>query len=166
MMITLLGVGVGVSLGAIWMISQARKREALGFGFTDGLGDRFEPYQEPHQLPAMQNHAGQLGLATPRMLPSARPPRHHSAARTLSVGGTSTQVVRALGSRPWKVQVRTVSPPGAYVLFATSNNPSEGVQLVAGDYHNIWLSPGEDLYAQTQDPSISAVISVSGGEEG
>lgn len=167
MVVTLLGVGVGVSLGALMMIMAERRRmaQAVGLGLTSPFAGSFDPQYPQEQLPPRS-----LGLAMPlavspsrQQLTSGR--QHHSAARTVTAGEGQMQVLRANGNHAWKIQVRAVSPPGAFAVFSTSNNPAEGIMVVAGDFQEMWLSPGEDLYVQAFDPAIPVIVSVSGGEE-
>jgi len=86
-----------------------------------------------------------------------------SFARTVTVGTTPMQILRAQGSRNWKLQVRVVTPPGVTVFFEASNRPGEGLTLPTGNFQDFWLAPGEDLYATGSQAGIQ--ISVSGGEQ-
>ena len=91
------------------------------------------------------------------------PPRR-SIARTLTVSTNGiTQIARATGTRRWELQCRTVGPPGAMAMFICGNNPSDGIMVPAGSEQRVWLSPGEDLYAQSD--TADTQVSVSGGEQ-
>jgi len=146
--VVFLGVGIGFALGAIvvMLFRDRRYISAIGGAQPQQLGFPQQPLAfdttfEPLAAPTMP---------------------HASAARSVTVGTTPVQLIRALGIKPWKVQVRTVNPPGAYARFSTSNNPGEMLTIAAGDFHEMWLSPGEDLYAQASKAGV--MVSVSGGE--
>lgn len=148
--VVFLGVGIGLALGAI-MVMLFRDRRGGGYAMPG-----YQPMQQPQLgMPPIQS----IALEEP-MLPASVP--HASAARSVTVGPTQVRILRALGIRPWKVQVRTVNPPGAIASFSTSNNPGEALMIAAGDFHEMWLSPGEDLLASANKGGVT--VSVSGGE--
>lgn len=170
-----LGLFCGVSLGAVivlgivvWRLSQRDRSSStmVPAGVTNALGLNAPPnygYVFPPMLPEL--------MPAPRSMPmmisdhaGAVPPQRASAARTIKVGPVQTQILRATGTRPWMIWVRTVGPPGKFARFSSSNDMMEGVTVPSGGHQQMILQPGEDLYAASAD-ATTVQVSVSGGEQ-
>lgn len=111
-----------------------------------------------------------LRLGMPSFMSAPNPPKTtptnpiyspvHSIARSATVGLSPTQVMRSMGK--WKLWVRVVSPPGAFVSFSRGNSPGDAITIPTGGFQEMWLDPEEDLYAQST--VAHTTVSVSGGE--
>jgi len=156
--ITLLGVLCGLALGALVVILVRGQRRQLGDGGgTPELGPvdlGFFP------LPPIPSPRGrELGATKTEV----RRMRSRPVARTLTVSDSSpTLVLQAVGSRNWKVWVRTIGPPGSFATFSISNNAGDAILVPAGSNQPMQIPSGEFLYAQGDMPDVC--VSVSGGE--
>lgn len=87
------------------------------------------------------------------------------ATVTLS-DSTTHQIMMAANERPWAVQVSVIGPPGSFAAFGHDSNTvagnmnANGVLVVAaGTHRDLYLSPGEYLYARGSLPNTMVSIS-------
>lgn len=150
--ITLIGVLCGITLGAIivMLVRGGRRGDLeLGDGGLGELGPMFAPPRQLRSLPKRQAAAA----------------RSRPIARTLTIGNTEpTAILKAVGTRDWKVFVRVVGPPGSSAQFMVSSSLSDSLTLEGGDFQEMRIPSGEFLYAQGNTPG-GVLISASGGEE-
>lgn len=161
--ITFIGVLCGVALGAIFILLLRKQRTpaaelgALGDVDSDRLLEELTVAAPPGGW--RPSRAGQPPRAT--HLP---PMRVVPVARTMRISSTEpTLLLKAVGTRDWKVFVRVIGPPGSSASFMLSNSPSDSIDLEGGDFQDMRIPRGEFLYAQGNIANVS--VSASGGPE-
>ncbi len=153
--IVFVGLLCGLTLGLVVSLFMKRRDDGPlllpegdgGLGGFDGINVRgLNPSRSPINTSAV---------------PEARPA---PAARTLTVSAQSpTMLLRAQGSRDWKVTVRTLGPPAATATFMIGAQYGNSIVVPAGSAQDMRIPRGEYLYAQGSQTGVC--VTVSGGAE-